>query len=78
MNPEQILVSIVALPPLFFVKIFLLVLLVFYIVFATVCYHQVGLMNRVVEAQISPILRLIALIHLGLSIFTFFLALLIL
>lgn len=78
MSPEQVLSSIVALPPLFFVKIFLLVLLVFYIVFAAVCYRQVDLMNRVVEAQISPILRMIALVHLGLSIFTFFLALLIL
>lgn len=75
MSPEQVLLSIASIPPWVFVKIFLLVLLLFYILFAAIILRQITLMNRVVEAQISPVLRLIALFHLGAAIFTLILAL---
>lgn len=74
MSPEQILLMLVSLSPWFYVKIFVLVLLLFYTIFAAICLRQVDLMNQVVEAQISPVLRTIAILHLAGAIFTFLLA----
>lgn len=74
MSPEQILLLFTSLSPLIFVKIFLLTLLLFYILFAAIIFRQVTLMNRVVEAQISPVLATIAVLHLAFAIFTFLLA----
>lgn len=74
MSPEQILLLFTSLSPLIFVKIFLLTLLLFYILFAAIVFRQVTLMNRVVEAQISPVLATIAVLHLAFAIFTFLLA----
>lgn len=74
MSPEQILLLFTSLSPLIFVKIFLLTLLLFYILFAAIISRQVTLMNRVVEAQISPVLATIAVLHLAFAIFTFLLA----
>ncbi|MBI4999750.1 hypothetical protein HZB97_03210 [Candidatus Gottesmanbacteria bacterium] len=78
MNPEQILLVIISLSPLIFVKIFLLILLLFYILFAAIILRQVTLMNRVVEAQISPFMQTIAVLHLAAAIFTFLFALIVL
>lgn len=78
MSPEQIFLAIISLSPLIFVKIFLLVLLLFYILFAAIILRQVTLMNRVVEAQISPFLATIAVLHLAFAIFTFLFALIVL
>ncbi len=77
MNPEKIFLSLIGLSPFIFIKLFVLILLALYIIFAAICFRQVDLMNRIVEVQISPMLRLIALIHLGAAI-TIFIASLVL
>ena len=74
MRVEEILLAIASLSPFIFVKIFILVLLLFYIIFAVIVFRQVELMNEMVEAQISPILRMLALFHLASAIFLFLLS----
>lgn len=69
---------LIMLWPLGYVKIFILILIVFYIVFSLICFRQVKLMNNMVEAQISPLLKLISLIHLGVAVAVFFWALVLL
>lgn len=78
MSPEQILFLLTSLSPWFFVKIFALTLLLFYIIFALIIWRQINLMNRVVEAQISPFLSTIAIFHLGIAVFLFLFALVVL
>jgi len=75
MNPEQFLFFLTSLSPFIIIKVFVLTILALYIIFALICFRQVDLMNKVVEAQISPVLRLIALIHLGAAVFVFLLSL---
>jgi len=75
MSPEQILLNIISISPFLWIKIFLLILLLFYILFAAIILRQINLMNEMVEAQISPILTTIAILHLGGALFTFLLAL---
>lgn len=55
---------IMKISPWSVVKIFILILLLLYVIFAAVLYRQVNLMNQILEAKFSPLLRLIALIHL--------------
>lgn len=78
MTPEQIAMLLTSLWPWGFVKIFLLTLLLFYAVFAAICLRQIDLMNQMVEAQISPALRMVAIIHLGAAVFVFLLTLFVL
>lgn len=78
MNPEQILLSLVTISPWLIVKIFILVLLLLYLVFATIVWRQVSLMNQMVEAQISPLLATVALLHVAAAVFLFLFALIIL
>lgn len=74
MTPEQFLFVLVSWWPWIFIKLFILILLLFYIIFAAICLRQIDLMNQVVEAQISPSLKLIGFLHLGAAVFIFFLA----
>lgn len=67
-----------SISPWLIVKIFALIWLGFYIIFAGIIVRQIELMNKILEAKFSPIIRLIALIHLGLTISLFLLALVIL
>lgn len=78
MTPEQFLILLSSWWPWLFVKFFVVILLLFYIIFAAICFRQIDLMNQMVEAQISPFLRLIGLIHLLAATGIFFLALIIL
>lgn len=74
MTPEQFLMLFVSLWPWGFVKIFTVILALLYTIFAAICLRQIDLMNQMVEAQISPMLRLIAIVHLGAAIFILVLA----
>lgn len=78
MSPEQLLFLLTSLWPWGYLKLAFLILSLLYIIFAAICFRQIDLMNQMVEAQISPVLRLIGLVHLGLAITIFFLALMIL
>lgn len=53
------------------IKILLLVLLIFHMVFSFIMVRQVGRMIKVVEAQVSPALHTVALLHLGVSVAVF-------
>ena len=61
-----------------FIKIILLILIAFYILFAAVIVRQEELMSRVVEIPFSPLLRIVAIIHFVASLAIFVLALLLL
>ncbi len=78
MSPEQLLVALVSLWPWGIVKLFTLVLLLFYIVFSSIAFRQIDLMSRMVEAQVTPVLKLVGLINLAASAGLFFLALILL
>jgi len=78
MTFETILKFLFSISPWSIVKIFILILSFLYICFAGIIVRQVDLMNQVLEAKFSPVIRLISLIHLGATIFIFFLALIVL
>ena len=46
------------------VKLFLLVLAFFYLVFSLVVYRQISLMTQVLDSRISPVVRLTALLQI--------------
>ncbi len=75
MTPEQLVLIFNTFWPWGFIKIMIVILLTLYIIFAAICFRQIDLMNQVVEAQISPALRLVGLVHLGVAIFILLLAL---
>lgn len=49
----------------FFLKSFLVLLLVFYAVFALMLFRQVQLMCRTLPTTLSPLLKFLAIIHVG-------------
>lgn len=57
----------------FGIKAFLVLFLVFYIVFALILYRQVQIMALKLLTPLSPILRFIAILHIGASIAVLFL-----
>jgi hypothetical protein len=67
---------IIRISPWSIVKIFILILLALYIIFAAVLNRQVTLMNQVLEAKFSPIIKLLAIIHLFVTLGLFLIALL--
>lgn len=65
--------------PLFFLKIFSLIIILFYLGFAVVVFNQVKTMNKTItEVHSSAILQMIAILNLLLAISLFVLALVIL
>lgn len=78
MTQEQLIGLLISFWPWAYLKFFLLVLMVFYLVFAAILLRQIDLMSQMVEAQITPALKLIGLIHLVLALAVFFAALFIL
>lgn len=52
-------------------KILVIVVLIFHAVFSVTLLRQVGRMTRVIEAQISPAIYTIALLHLAASLIVF-------
>lgn len=71
MTPEQLILLLISFWPWAYVKFFLLVLMIFYLIFAAILFRQIDLMSRMVEAQITPALKLIGLIHLGMALAVF-------
>lgn len=67
MTFEQILLLLISFWPWAYVKFFILVLMVFYLIFSAILLRQIDLMSQMVEAQITPGLKLIGLIHLGIA-----------
>ncbi len=59
-------------------KIFILVLVFFYFIFALVVYRESSLMSQTLNSSVSPFIRLIAILHILVVVFLFFLALTIL
>lgn len=62
-NLNNVISFVTGISPWFVVKIVILVFLVMYFIFAAVLSRQVTLMNQVLEARFSPVLKLIALIQ---------------
>lgn len=58
---------------LVFVKIAVLIILVFYAIFALMITRQVDLMSKTLITKVSPILRAFSIIHAGLAIGLIFL-----
>ena len=57
----------------FFTKAFLVLFLIFYSVFALILYRQIQIMNKKLASTLSPILRFVGIIHLGVALaITFF------
>jgi len=54
------------------VRIFVLILLLMYTIFALVIVRQVGLMTRALELKLEPLIKFISWVHLALAIFVFF------
>lgn len=52
----------------FFLKAFLVLLLIFYTVFALMLFRQVQLMCRTLPTTLSPILKFLAIIHVGVAL----------
>ncbi len=53
---------------LFFAKLAILLILVFYAIFALLIVRQVGLMSRTLITKVSPLLHAFAIIHAGFAI----------
>jgi hypothetical protein len=68
MASEEMIKILLGVAPLF-LKIFLLMLLLLHIAFSLVLVRQTKLMIKVVEAEISPTIYFISVIHLLFSTF---------
>lgn len=64
MSFEQIINSMIAISPFFVLKIFILIGLVFYLIFALVVFRQVKLMLEVIGGTSPNGLSFIAVVHL--------------
>lgn len=76
MNSSELITFITNISPWLVVKIGILVFLIFYVFFAAILNRQVTLMNQVLEAKFSPVIKLLAVIHLFVTIFILIIALL--
>lgn len=55
------------------VKAFLVLFLIFYVVFAVILYRQIQIMDSKLPTPLSPILRFMATLHIGISAAVMFL-----
>ncbi len=58
-----------------FVKLFFIVLTLFYVVFCLVIYRQIYLMTKILDSKISPLVQMIALIQIVGAVLIFLLGL---
>lgn len=56
-----------------FLKSFIVLFLVFYSVFALILYRQIQLMNKKLPTTLSPFLKFVAIVHIGISLAVLFL-----
>lgn len=59
----------------FIVKVFFILFLVFYSVFALVVFRQIQLMARSLPMVLSPFLKFVAIVHIGVALALFFVVL---
>ena len=59
----------------FITKAFLVLLLVFYTVFALVLFRQTQLMAKTLPTMLSPLLKFLAIIHIGVALALLFIIL---
>lgn len=59
----------------FIVKVFFILFLVFYSVFALVVFRQIQLMARSLPMALSPFLKSVAIVHIGVALALFFVVL---
>lgn len=59
----------------FIVKAFFILFLVFYTVFALIIFRQIQLMAKALPAPISPFLKFLAIVHIGISLALLFVVL---
>ena len=52
----------------FFIKIFFVLFLVFYSIFALILFRQIQLMSKALPLQLSPLLKFIAILHIGFAL----------
>lgn len=55
-------------PFLIFVKLSILIILVFYAIFALLIVRQVNLMSKTLITPVSPVVRAVAVLHAGFAI----------
>lgn len=58
-----------------FVKLFFLVLALFYLVFCLVAYRQISLMTKVLESKITPVINSIAVAQIIIVVLIFLMGL---
>jgi len=75
MNPDQVGNLMGFLQFGLIVKLFVTVLGLFYVVFAVVVYRQISLMTQVLDTKISPLVKMLALVQIGVAGVLTFLAL---
>lgn len=78
MSPNEMLSLVTGFFPWGFAKLSILIIIAMYTVFAAVIVRQEQLMSRVVESQSSVFLKVVAMVHLLVSICAFILALILL
>lgn len=71
MTIEQFIANLLQTAPFLIIKIFAVVLLFLHLSFSFVLIRQTKIMTQVVEAQISPALYTISIIHFLASLFVF-------
>lgn len=71
MTTEQIIADLLQTMPFIIIKIFAVALLLLHLAFSLVLMRQIKIMVHVVEAQISPALYSITIIHFLSSLFVF-------
>ncbi|MBI3380250.1 hypothetical protein HY029_05845 [Candidatus Gottesmanbacteria bacterium] len=71
MTIEQFITTFLQTTPFAIIKILVIILLLLHLSFSFVLMRQTKLMTHVVEAQISPLLYSISIIHLLSSLFVF-------
>ncbi|MCL4338430.1 hypothetical protein M1271_01940 [Patescibacteria group bacterium] len=76
MTIEQILVTFITSAPAVFIKAVAVIILFLHLAFSVVVVRQTKLMTGVVEANISPAIYGIAIIHFLFSLFVFMWAIL--
>lgn len=65
--------NLLSIDSLILIKSFLILFLVFYVVFAAILYRQVQIMNKKLLSSLSPILKFVAAVHIGISLAILFL-----
>lgn len=68
MTPDEIIFNLLSRLPFILIKIFTIILLLMHVLFSVIILRQTRIMSKIVEAQISPTIYLISIIHLLISI----------